>query len=400
MKKMKNIRKHILLVSASLVSTLALTAVMINVPASAATANLPTSCYDAQNEVVWCGVSNVFALQHVYKFGDGHNTAASIQAIYSYFGITQSDINNMSSSAVVGKVYKNGDVVVNGKVVATRGVTAGRQYIAGSTKVIHNGVTFYKRTPSISFTSNALDAFVVFHNGRFSFAILSSCGNSVVAVPVAALAPSPEPTPVPAPSPASLPKPTKLPNYTIQKQVSIAGTNNWSSEIEVHPDTNVDYKIVITSTGGSNANNINVKDTLPSDDNYDPGTLTINGNIASQSDINNFFASGYNISTLAPGSIVTIIFEATAGENRNNANCTNETLSNVATMQGYNLPQESSTATVSVVCVPTAPTTSTTIRPSTLANTGPGSTIGIFVATALVGAISYGVFAKRRLYRK
>ena len=397
MKTFKNFRKHILLITASLISTIALGIGITSMPVSASTTNLPTSCYDAQNEVVWCGVSNVSRIQHVYRYGDGHNTAASIQAVYSYFGISQSDINSMSSNAVVGKVDKNGDVIVNGKIVATRGVTAGRQYITGSTKVIHDGVMFYKRPPSISFTSNSLDAFVVMHNGRFLFAILSSCGNAVVAVPV----PAPTPTPTPTPAPSNLPKPNKSPNYTIVKQVSLAGTNNWSTDVQVHPDTNVDYKIVVTSTGASSATNINVKDTLPNDDTYDTGTLTINGNNATQPDINSFFGGGYNISSLATGSTVTFIFEATAGANQNNVNCTDETLPNVATMQGYNLPQESSTATVSIVCVPNAPTTpTTTTRPSTLANTGPGSTIGIFVATALVSTIAYGVFSKRRLYRR
>lgn len=137
------------------------------------------------NAVIRCGALSTTELQNKYS------SNGSAQAIYSYFGISSSDINTLDNKAVAGEVTSSGLVRVDGKTVATDAVTAGRGYISGSTAVERNGVKFYVRPPRVSFVSSPLSAFVVMNGDRFNFAILASCGNPVTATAVAKPAPKP-----------------------------------------------------------------------------------------------------------------------------------------------------------------------------------------------------------------
>jgi hypothetical protein len=180
------------------------------------------------NAIMHCGAMNADELQDKYGKDD------SITVIYDYFGISNSDVDAIGSRAVAGAVKKNGEVVVNGKTVAKDALTAGRHNINGSTKVTVGGVTFYTRTPSVSFRPEQIDAFVVLKdNGQFDYAILAACGNPVkatntVPAPVKPTEPTPAPAPVkptpvtpvtpvtppaptPAPAPAPAPAPVTLP---------------------------------------------------------------------------------------------------------------------------------------------------------------------------------------------
>lgn len=365
------------------------------IPVAALT--LSTSCNDALNEVIWCGAATPGQVAADYTNGDGHNSAASIQNIYSAFSITSANISNMQTNAVAGTVTKSGDVIVNGNIVATNALTAGRQSIPGSTVKTYNGTTFYERPPSVSFLSNSLDAFVVMSAGRFDFAILSSCGNPVVG------------TATPPPPP------TTSPNYTILKTVAVKGSNQFSSDVQVSPNSVVVYKVVVSSTGTAGVTNLIVKDTMPNDDTYNPSSFSINSQAEPDTEASSFFGSGLSLGTLPAGSSDTFLYSATVGANDNNANCVNETLPNVSSMQASNLPAESSTATVSIECTPppiqkTPPpvvVTTVTSPPSTpstpvstqLVNTGPGNTIGVFVGVSLAGAAGYSLLLRRKYIR-
>ena len=136
--------------------------------------------------------------------------------IYSDFGITSQDINDLSNTAVAGVVTNNNNVWIhrgsglcpdvdtgtlsthnqqavkdnpNLCLVATDATTAGRQFMPGSTKVLTGGTVYYSRPPSVSFQSSSLSAFVVMNNGRFAYAIIASCGNPVKATPVTIVKP-------------------------------------------------------------------------------------------------------------------------------------------------------------------------------------------------------------------
>jgi len=393
-------RNHVLAIfPIGLIGVLVAGLSLLAIPAAAL--SLPTSCNDSANEVLWCGAATPQQIEADYTNGDGHNSAASIQNIYSAFNISSADINNMQTTAVAGSVTKSGDVIVNGNVVATNALTAGRESIPGSTTKTYNGTTFYERPPSVSFLANSLTAFVVMSGRYFDFAILSSCGNPVVATTIA-----PPPT-TPPPSP----------NYTIVKTVAAGGSNQFSSDVQVAPNTVVTYKVVVSSTGTGDVTNLVVKDTMPNDDIYNPNSFSINLNPEPDTEANSFFAGGLTIGTLTPGSSDTFLYSATVGANDNNTNCTNETLPNVTSMQASNLPTESSTAVVSIECppptkpstpssvVPTSttptitPASSTTV-PTQLVNTGPGNTIGIFIGVSLISAVGCSIFLRRKLIQK
>lgn len=175
-----------------------------------AAASAETQNCDA-NAVIWCGATSVSTLQNRYWHGDGHNSAASIEHIYAWFGITGSAVNGMSSDAVNGTVTKSGQVLVGNQVVATNALTGGRQNISGSTQESWGGTTFWVRKPSVSFLDNSLSAFVVMKNGQFQFAVIKSCGNAVKATAVKKPTPSPTPTPTPTHTPSPTPTPTVTP---------------------------------------------------------------------------------------------------------------------------------------------------------------------------------------------
>lgn len=128
------------------------------------------------NAVIKNGACDTTELQKRYNA----TANSGVAAIYKAFGIPVGSLAN----AKKGEVRKNGDVVVDGKVVATGAKTAGRYYMSGSVKKVYGGHTFYERSPSVSFNSNSISAFVYFNaHGEFQAAILTACGNPVTAKP-------------------------------------------------------------------------------------------------------------------------------------------------------------------------------------------------------------------------
>jgi hypothetical protein len=158
------------------------------------------------NAILRCGALTSDELMQKYQ-------SSGMGPVYARMGITGAEVAGMGTSAVAGQVTNTNQVLVGGKVVATDAVTAGRQNMPGSTQDSSGGITFYQRPPSVSFVSASLPAFVVMQNGRFSFAIIASCGNPVKATPVAP-APTPKPAPTPAPTPKPTPAPTPAPTPT------------------------------------------------------------------------------------------------------------------------------------------------------------------------------------------
>jgi uncharacterized repeat protein (TIGR01451 family) len=128
------------------------------------------------NAVITCGFSSIAQLRAKYN----NDTPKGTQTIYQYFGMNSTVIN--SAAYKTGYVTKSGNVVVDGKIVANNAMTAGRQYMAGSTKHVVSGTTFYTRTPSVSFVSSQLSVIAFFDaQGRFIGASMFDCGNPVMA---------------------------------------------------------------------------------------------------------------------------------------------------------------------------------------------------------------------------
>lgn len=149
-----------------------LAAVSYSIASPAVASAASRDCDD--NAVVHCGTLTLSELRDNYK-GD-------VKALYTYFGITSGMIRN-SDNIKQGYVTKSGDVLVGDNVIASNALTAGRESLDGSVSVVAGGTTFYERSPSVSFTSDRLEAFVfVDDSGKFLGAVIKSCGNPVKAV--------------------------------------------------------------------------------------------------------------------------------------------------------------------------------------------------------------------------
>lgn len=294
---------------------------------NAAASPVSTPNCDA-NSVIWCGVSTVSKIANLYSKGDGHNSAASIQHIYSAFGISSSDINGMSKTAASGYITKSGDVYSGSTLVATGAITAGRQYISGSTKTSYAGTTFYERKPSVSFLNNELSAMVVMKNGVFQYAILNSCGNPVKATP-------------------------KKPAVSVSKQVRAGTSGSYGSSVTVKSGSTVSYQITASSTGAIPAENVTVKDALPAGITYTAGSLAYNGKTESATDASKFFSTGLNVGTLKNGTKGVFTFTAKAGTMLDtDDSCKAAVLNNTGTITATGLPGSSSSANVSTTCTP------------------------------------------------
>ena len=132
--------------------------------------------------VVYCGTMSVQEMRERY-FNKGVST------IYGAFGISY---EMLSGNYANGAVYRNGEVRLdNGTVVATNARTAIRN-ISGGTPI---SGTDAKVVPA-SRMGSAQRAFIrLDEQGRFKFAIMTPCGNPVVATNVV-VPPKPKPQPV------------------------------------------------------------------------------------------------------------------------------------------------------------------------------------------------------------
>ncbi|MDB5161177.1 MAG: hypothetical protein JWO96_557 [Candidatus Saccharibacteria bacterium] len=312
--------------------------------AKSLTINSPRDC--DSNAVIRCGALNFTELEN-------RSQQPGVTEIFNSFGISPQEIAGARQTAVEGSVTSSNTVIVDGQVVATNAVTAGRQNMSGSTAVTSGGVTFFRRPPSVSFVSSPLPAFVFMNNGRFSSAIIASCGNPVIATPVpqtprpARIVPTPAPTPTPTPTPT-----TTTPPAVIQPQPVTVINNNTQTQQQQQqqqsaPTTSTTPTTPTTST---------------------PTTPT----------------------TPTPSTPIT---SPTPSQTQTQAQS-----------QTAPVPQAQSQNETTAAVVPTTPTAqqaaapAASTTPTTLPNTGSGD--GVFVisgAATVVGTIGHMVYQRRRL---
>lgn len=299
--------------------------------------NSPTDC--DSNAVIRCGALTTSALQQAYQ-ADSYT-----RIVFQNFGISSTDIQNISTTAVAGTVTKSGNVIVNGKTVATNAMTAGRTNMAGSTAVTTQGITFYRRPPSVSFAQDNLDAYVVMSsNNQFRFAVIASCGNPVTATPVAPPAPKPTPSAV-----------CKNLNVT-QNGKTITAT--------------------VTSTLQNGA-------TLSS-------TRFDFGDSSSTSTTQTTVTHTYNSS--GTFKITARQTFSTGTEQTIQAACTKT----VTIAAPTPTPTPTPTPPTAPTPQPTPPPT-TPVTPTALPNTGAGSIIGLFTGSTIFGTIGYRTYLRRKL---
>lgn len=299
------------------------------------------------NAVIYCGAMTAGELISKY------NASASAQNIFSYFHISSADINNIGSTAVAGQVTKSGDVIVNGQTVATNAMTGGRSDIPGSTQESYGGTVFYTRQPSVSFLNNSLDAFVVMNNGQFAFAILSSCGNPIVATPV------PPPTPAPKPKPSSL--------ACTNLNVTNESDNQYEFEVTANDEnvSDVSYSVDFGDQDNYTGANNQVTHTYAG-----PGTYTVKASVTG---------------TLANGQSQTVTSEACSA-----------TINIPLPPPKCEVAGKTNLPANSPSCVVTTSTPPAPTPPSQLVNTGPGEIVGIFAATTIAGGLISRLFLRWR----
>lgn len=195
------------------------------------------------------------------------------------------------------------------------------------------------------------------------------------------------------------------PNFTIEKQVRLAGTTEWKESVEAQPGATVDYQIQYKNTGSTDQNNVVLKDTLPANVSYVPGSTYLkntsnpNGKLVSD-DLTN--GTGINIGNYTPGSNAFVKFSAKVNSNKD-LYCATTTLKNVARVETNNGSKED-TADVVVKsdkncnpneCLPGIPVGD---KRCELPHTGPTENIVAIVGIgALIASIAYYVASRRAL---
>lgn len=134
-----------------------------------------------------------------------YHDAGDIDRIYDHYGIDDKKLGTLP----LGSVDDKGNVYLGGKLVATGAKSTGRDDMfgkkagcrEGSQRIDVGGGSFvFERRTCVSFKEGSLQAWVKLDaNGKFKYAVLTVCGNPVVATPVE----PPEP-----------PKPTGAPKCT------------------------------------------------------------------------------------------------------------------------------------------------------------------------------------------
>jgi hypothetical protein len=354
------------------------------------------------NAVIFCGAGSVAQLQNRYRGGDGHNSAASIQAIYNHFGISAADISAMSTGSVTvesGTVTKAGNVLgdKNNNLLATGAMTAGRQNIPGSTKVMSGSTTFFTRPPSVSFRSNTLSAFVVIVNGKFSFAILASCGNPVIATARTAPAPTPQPTPTPTPAPQA---PAAQPTT-----VSVCSGNTTSTASSVtnggNCSTNIVNNTVTTTPGTPTCDQLGLSVGDNRTATINSFMTTANGGTLTATDIN----WGDGTTSTGVANPIGLQHQFTSDGTFTVSVTAHFTVNGQDTAASGNVCQQqvsfnTPTPTVPPATTTTPPVTTESSAPApaqTLVNTGPGDVMGIFGVATVASTLGYRFILRRRL---
>lgn len=107
-------------------------------------------------------------------------------------------------------------------------------------------------------------------------------------------------------------RPTK-PNFTIEKKVKIANTDDeFSENVVADPGTELTFVIGIGNTGNTTLKNILVKDVLPADFSYVAGSakITTSEGVTNQKISDSLVTTGYTIPSLKAGSVAFVFFNA------------------------------------------------------------------------------------------
>lgn len=167
----------------SLVSAIAIISAIV---AIATTPSQAASDYRncESDAIISCGAITQDELVQKFDKND-----SGVQKIYANYGITRDDLIGKTSQIKRGTVYQDGHIAVDGKTVATNAYSLSRKafYDKNGTAprtVKIDGTTLYEG-PNMSIFVRSVDAYVLFRDGQFYRAIISSCANPVMAAATA-----------------------------------------------------------------------------------------------------------------------------------------------------------------------------------------------------------------------
>lgn len=174
-------KKRNLIVGAAMVVAIVGTIAVLNLP-STRTQGVGTYRNWSADAMIQGGAITEKELVEKYD-----QNASGIQSVFNHYGITRSDLTGQTSTIRHGIVYQDGRVVVDGKVVATGAFSVSRKPFYDSRgnapkKVTINGTTFYEG-PNMSIFVRPVDAYVLYRDGQFYKAVISSCANPVMGTP-------------------------------------------------------------------------------------------------------------------------------------------------------------------------------------------------------------------------
>ena len=200
------------------------------------------------------------------------------------------------------------------------------------------------------------------------------------------------------------------PNFTLEKQVRVAGTTEWKESVEATPGSTVEYQLKYTNSGTTKQNNVVLKDRLPANISYVTGSSFLK-NVSNPTpkllSDNLTNGTGVNIGNYDPESVAYVKFSAKVNADAN-AFCKTTTLRNVARVETNNGSKEDSADVVIKSdkecapneCLPGIPVGDVrcTPTPPELPRTGAGENIVAIVGlAAMIASIAYYVASRRAL---
>ena len=207
-------------------------------------------------------------------------------------------------------------------------------------------------------------------------------------------------------------------DFTIQKQVRLAGTTEWKEDVIAQPGDTLEYRIEYKNTGTTNQSNVVVKDVLPAHVTYINGSTTIKNtsNPSGKTVSDNLTGVGINIGNYTPGSNAFVKFNAKVGS-AESLECGSRTLTNIARVTvGESYKQDTANVNVNKTCtqdecLPGIPVGDVRCNPPKeckpgipegdtrcyeLPHTGPVNSIVAFLGLgSLIASIAYYVASRR-----
>lgn len=191
-------------------------------------------------------------------------------------------------------------------------------------------------------------------------------------------------------------------NFEMDKKVRVVGATEWLDQTNAKPGDTLEYRIGYYNTGQATQNNVVVKDTLPKNVTYIPGsTILQNANhkdgVKVESD-DIIKANGINIGNYEGGAKAYVFFKSKIADNKDLAVCGNNTLRNYGIVKTDNGSKEDSADTIvpkedcgtsQKECKPGIPEGDercAEVAGGTIPATGPGAAIAIVAVLALLGA--------------